>query len=65
MLREEYMQSQVMQCFYKGPWILVSSFNTPFSFVSFKFKFQVYLRNHTNYNKTTLPHKKSKANLDG
>lgn len=44
MLREEYMQSQVMQWFYKGPWILVSSFNTPFSFVSFKFKFQVYLQ---------------------
>ena len=63
MLREEYMQSQVMQWFYKGPWILVSSFNTPFSFVSFKFKCQVYLRNHTNYKKQHCPTKNLKLIL--
>lgn len=57
------MQSQVMQWFYKGPWILVSSFNTPFSFVSFKFKFQVYLQNHTNYKNQHYPTKNLKLIL--
>lgn len=63
MLREEYMQSQVMQWFYKGPWIFVNSFNTPFSFVSFKFKFQVYLQNHTNYKNQHYPTKNLKLIL--